>query len=294
VRRCCPHPNPLPAGEVRVRESSDILVDHANVMEKFLNVIPGLTRNPEDGKMPWIPDEDFGNDEAVRSSAKPYLVTFGKESIPFTIDFSARRGLKISVLPDRHVVVSAPAGKAVEEVIERVRRRAAWIVRQREYFERFSPIQPPRQYVSGETHRYLGRQLRLKLVQDREESVKLLGKYLFVRVAKPSDKARVKLLVEGWFKDHGRKMIAERLDKCLAQMQKTGIHSPVVRFQKMEKRWGSCSRKGTIPTTVKNSTLCWRDSSRIGGSGKRDWRFSTRVFGQVCSPRRRIRVNRGR
>ncbi len=194
---------------------------------------------------------------------KRYLITFGKASIPFMIAFSARRGLKISVRPDRQVVVSAPAGKAVEEVIERVRRRASWIVRQREYFERFSPIQPPRQYVSGETHRYLGRQLRLKLVQDSEESVKLLGKFLVVRVIKPSnfpaagssDNARVKQLVEVWFKEHGRKVIAGRYEKCFEHMQKAvdlaaenciGRPSPIVRFQKMEKRWGSCSRKGTI------------------------------------------------
>jgi len=182
----------------------------------------------------------------IRDNPKPHLINFGQESFPFTIAFSDRRNLKIDVRPDRHVVVSAPAGKTVEEVIERVRRRASWIIRQREYFERFSPIQPPRQYVSGETHRYLGRQLRLKLVRDREESVKLLGKYLFVRVIKPDDKARVKLLVEGWFKEHGRRVIAGRLEKCLAQMQKTGIPNPVVRFQKMEKRWGSCSRKATI------------------------------------------------
>ena len=180
------------------------------------------------------------------SRAVPYHITFGKESIPFKIAFSARRGLKISVRPDRSVVVSAPTGKAVEVIIERVRRRASWIVRQREYFERFSPIQPPRQYVSGETHRYLGRQLRLKLIPDGEESVKLLGKHLFVRVAKPGDTARVKRLVEGWFKEHGRKVIAGRLEKCLAQIPKTGIPNPAVRFQKMEKRWGSCSRKGTV------------------------------------------------
>lgn len=185
-------------------------------------------------------------DSSADWNAGPHVISFGKETIPFTVVFSARRGLKISVQPDRRVVVSAPAGRTVEEVIERVRRRAPWIVRQREYFERFSPIQPPRQYVSGETHRYLGRHLRLKLVTDRDESVKLLGRFLVVRVAKPSDKARVKLLVDGWFGEHGRKVIVGRLESCLAHMQKTGIASPCVRFQKMEKRWGSCSRKGTI------------------------------------------------
>jgi predicted metal-dependent hydrolase len=183
---------------------------------------------------------------SIDENAGPHVISFGKESIPFTIGFSARRGLKISVRPDRHVVVSAPAGKSVEEVIERVRRRASWIVRQREYFERFSPIQPPRQYVAGETHRYLGRQLRLKLVPGGEESVKLLGRFLVVRIAKPSDKARVRLLVEEWFKEHGRRVITGRYEKCFKQMQKTGISRPAVRFQRMEKRWGSCSRKGTI------------------------------------------------
>lgn len=61
--------------------------------------------------------------------------------------------------------------------------------------------------------------------------MKLLGKFLFVRIAKPSDKARVKMLIEGWFKEHGRKVIAGRLEKCLAQMQTTGIPRPAVRFQ---------------------------------------------------------------
>ena len=198
-------------------------------------------------------------DGSIDKNAGPHVISFGKESIPFTVAFSARRGLKISVLPDRRVVVSAPAGKTVGEVIERVRRRASWIVQQREYFERFSPIQPPRQYVGGETHRYLGRQLRLRLVKDCEESVKLLGRFLVVRVAKPSDKARVKLLVDDWFKAHGRKVIAGRLERCLSQMQRTGIPSPVVRFQMMEKRWGSCSRKGTIVLNAelaKASVLC--------------------------------------
>jgi len=173
-------------------------------------------------------------------------LVFGKESIPFTIVFSARRSLKITVRPDRQVLVSAPTGKSIEEVIQRVRRRASWIVRQREYFERFLPIQPPRQYVSGETHRYLGRQFRLKLVQDGEESAKLLGKYLVVRVSKPNDKARVRTIVEEWFKAHGRKVITGRLEKCYAHVQKSGIPEPIVRFQMMERRWGSCSRKGTI------------------------------------------------
>ena len=37
------------------------------------NVIPGLTRNPEDCEMHWIPNEDLGNDGKVRCSVMDIL-----------------------------------------------------------------------------------------------------------------------------------------------------------------------------------------------------------------------------
>jgi hypothetical protein len=60
-------------GRVRVALASgyNILADHANVSQKYYkDVIPGLTRNPGDRDMPWIPDEGLGNDGKVRCSVK--------------------------------------------------------------------------------------------------------------------------------------------------------------------------------------------------------------------------------
>jgi hypothetical protein len=76
--------------------------------------------------------------------------------------------------------------------------------------------------------------------------VKLLGSRLLIRVGRPSDKVRVRTLVEEWFKEHGRKVIAGRLERCCERVKTAGIHRPIVRFRKMEKRCGSCSRKGTV------------------------------------------------
>ena len=66
----------------------------------------------------------------------------------------------------------------MEAVKARVRKRAAWIRRQQEYFSRFLPKLPPRRYVSGETHRYLGRQYRLRVVEGPAENAKLRGKFI--------------------------------------------------------------------------------------------------------------------
>ena len=102
-------------------------------------------------------------------------VAFGRGRIEFRLKRTGRRTLAITVRPDTSVVVTAPKGAAVEAVMARVRKRAVWIRRQQAYFSRFLPKLPPRRYVSGETHRYLGRQYRLKVVEGPGEGVKLRG-----------------------------------------------------------------------------------------------------------------------
>jgi len=44
-----------------------------------------------------------------------------------------------------------------------------------DFFENYLPPMPPRRYVSGETHRYHGRQYRLKVIEGAKEGVKLKG-----------------------------------------------------------------------------------------------------------------------
>src|SRR5438874_10849947 len=92
-----------------------------------------------------------------------YVVPFSGETIPFTLEMRQRRRLSISVHPDRRVTVLAPVDCRLADVLARVQKRAAWITKQRAYFEQFHPLPHEKRYVSGETHLYLGRQYRLKI-----------------------------------------------------------------------------------------------------------------------------------
>jgi hypothetical protein len=94
-----------------------------------------------------------------------HAVTFGGRKIDFELRRTKRKTLAITVKPDTSVVVTAPNGASLEAVAAKVRKRAVWIRRQQDYFATFLPQVPPRQYVSGETHRYLGRQYRLKVLR---------------------------------------------------------------------------------------------------------------------------------
>jgi len=175
-----------------------------------------------------------------------HAVAFGNEKIEFRLRRSKRKTLGITVEPDMSVLVTAPRNADVEKVKAKVRNRAAWIRRQRRFFEQFLPQMPPRRYVSGETHRYLGRQYRLKVVDGVDETVKLKGRFLWVVTRRNGDASHVRALLESWYEGHARIAFQRSLALCLAELNGQVKASPRLRLRRMRKRWGSCTKRGGI------------------------------------------------
>jgi predicted metal-dependent hydrolase len=175
-----------------------------------------------------------------------YVVLFRGETIPFALEMRQRRRLSISVHPDRHVTVLAPAGCSLADVLARVQKRAAWITRQRAYFAQFHPLPHEKRYVSGETHLYLGRQYRLKIQSAAAESVKLTGSYLHVTMANRHDALQVKRLLDDWYRNHAKSIFHTRLLQCLDAAPSLRMPPPALIIRHMSRRWGSCTKAGNI------------------------------------------------
>ena len=172
-------------------------------------------------------------------------VGFGGGRIGFRLKRTGRRTLAITVKPDTSVMVTAPLGVGVDAVKARVRKRAMWIRRQQGYFSRFLPKLPPRWYVSGETHRYLGRQYRLKVVEGPGESAKLRGKFIWVETDRKEESGRVRRLVEAWYVARAREKFSRSLTGSLARFHGR-VGAPQLRLRRMPKRWGSWTQRGVI------------------------------------------------
>jgi len=181
-----------------------------------------------------------------QSESERHAVQFGGRRIEFALVWRERRHLSIEVNPDRSITVVAPIGRDVEDVFARVRRRATWIVKQLDYFERFQPLSPPRRYVAGETHLYLGRQYRLKVTQSAEDAVKLLGRHIHVFSTKPDDSEHTKTLVDDWYLAHAHVAFERRLALCIQSARSLDVAPPKVIVRRIKTRWGSCSKRGTI------------------------------------------------
>lgn len=173
-------------------------------------------------------------------------VQWGGVRIEYRYRNSSRRTLAISVHPDLAVTVRAPLGVAPDRIRRAVLRRGAWIEKSRQDRELYLPKQPPRRYVSGETHRYLGRQYRLKVLERPEESVTCLRGHLWVRLKNPEDSGRVKTLLDRWYADHAKEVFRERLEVCAGKVARLGITALMPTIRRMVSRWGSCSPRGRI------------------------------------------------
>ncbi len=180
-----------------------------------------------------------------------YRLTYGETTIDYELCYARRKTLEIAVHPDLRVVVKAPQGSDLTQVEGIVRQRAPWILLQQRRLTEFLPHTPPRQYVSGETHYYLGRACRLKRVQASEESVTLTRGFITVQVRDKVDTKRVKALLEKWLRGQAAVLFAERLAAMLPRFARFGIAAPMLRIRTMKTRWGSCSSKGIVTLNLK-------------------------------------------
>lgn len=174
-------------------------------------------------------------------------IEFGQETIRYEVRFlTTRRTLGIEVHPDQSVWVRAPVGCTAKVIEQRVKRRASWISKQIARFRQFSPRTPPRRYVSGETHLYLGRQYRLKVIAGSDANVKLSRGHLLVSVPGSKDPEHIKEIVRRWYLENGRRIFTEVLQKCFRRFTRLAQEEPRLIVRAMQSRWGSFSSAGTM------------------------------------------------
>lgn len=174
-----------------------------------------------------------------------HSIDFGKTRIDFTLTLHKRKSLRIDVHPDKTISVFAPMDKDKKEILSRIKRRAPWIIKQQRYFDQFHPLPEKKRFLSGETHLYLGRQYRLKIVMGKD-TVKLIGKFLKIFTKTPLDSAASRQLLDEWYLFHAKNIFEKRVALCYEKIRSLDIPTPKVQLRKMKKRWGSCKKSGEI------------------------------------------------
>jgi len=188
-----------------------------------------------------------------------HKLQYGSQEIYYELKRSNRKTLGIEVHPDSSVHIIAPSDSSFEDIEEKVEKRAKWIVKQQGYFEQFLPRTPERNYVSGETHYYLGKSYVLKVSLGIENQVKLKAGKLEVVCKNEIKQELVKKLLGHWYYIQAEKKFNKIALEAYSKFKEYDFEMPNIEIRRMAKRWGSCNTVDKVtlnPEIIKASAKC--------------------------------------
>jgi predicted metal-dependent hydrolase len=176
---------------------------------------------------------------------------FGQAQVIYEVVRSGRTTVGIEVSPDRGVVVvRAPSILDDGRVVDIVRQKAPWILRQLARVKTTSVFGTEKEFVSGESFPYLGKNYRLKVIPNGTEEtpyVELRDGRLKVLIGWDSDTQTMRLCVRDalvtWYEDRAKEVLARRVATL---SKKIGVKPERVNVKHQLKRWGSCTKNRTL------------------------------------------------
>jgi len=171
---------------------------------------------------------------------------YGDSEINVFVEFGKRKHLSLIVYPDLRVVVRVPLKSKKDKIELIIRKKLRWIVKKIEYFENLEPIFPPSEFISGETHYFLGKSYRLKIQPSEKAGIELVDDFIEIKLSNTDDKKKIEKMLMEWYKTQAKELLIQRIEKYLPIFLEIGAARPEIKFRKMKSRWGSCSRKNIV------------------------------------------------
>jgi predicted metal-dependent hydrolase len=217
-----------------------------------------------------------------------------------------RKTASISVKPDCSVRILVPSTLSEQNIIQLVERKSQWIQGKISHFQEIHGNQREKEYISGESFTYLGRNYRLKIVADcsggSSDAVKLVNGRFNVHV--PSDmlpethnQVVVKRLTE-WYREHAIVRLRAKTKRYAKQMNVSPVSVDVKDYKS---RWGGCHSDGRIyynwkiiiaPHSIVDYVVVHELSHLVyGDHSKKFWKLLGSIIPDYAERKELLKVN---
>ncbi len=180
-------------------------------------------------------------------------VSFEGRILEYILIHKQVKNVNLRIKPEGKVVVSANKRVSVTYIDDFVLSKGKFILRALDNFQRQQKnIITPREYISGETFRILGRTVKLEVLEGEKESVSFDGSFIFLTVRNASNFKRKEKLINVWLKEQQAIIFNEVCQDIYQIFKKYQIEYPQIKTRCMTSRWGSChTQKGIITLNTK-------------------------------------------
>lgn len=159
--------------------------------------------------------------------------------LDYQIKYSNRKTLNISVERDRSIIVRAPRYLTPEKIEEIVQSKRQWIKEKLNHAQKYPLVLKSKEFVSGETLMYLGRNYQLLIIDEEIEGIEFDQRF---KISK-SNQSKANELFKKWYLKQALKKI-EPLAKKYAK--NLGVEYNEFKTSEMKYRWGSCTPANNI------------------------------------------------
>ena len=170
---------------------------------------------------------------------------YGKYRYEYFVEFGDRKTLGLMVRPDMRIIAKVPYGTAIADIEAFLERKWVWLQKQLAELGKYQKKVYAREYVSGQSLQYLGRQYMLLVEQGKDDAVKLdRGKIMVYTSKGVRNSQHNQKLVESWYAL--RRNIVFKREYFRALKQFNYEQAPQLRIRVMARRWGSYTQDNKV------------------------------------------------
>lgn len=159
--------------------------------------------------------------------------------IEYQIKYSNRKSLNISVERDRSIVVRAPHYLTAEKIDKIVQSKRQWIKEKLNHTQKYPLITESKEFVSGETLMYLGKNYQLLVVDEKFEGIEFDQRFKISKANQP----KANELFKKWYLKQALIKIEPLATKYAMSL---GVQYNHFKTSEMKYRWGSCTPANNI------------------------------------------------
>ncbi len=191
---------------------------------------------------------------------KDFIIYEGKR-YDFYIIRKNIKNINIKVNKNKEIIISAPKKVKYEYIKEIVLKKVGWIKKQISFYESLSPINEDLCFESGETVYLLGRQYRMNILPQKNNSIYIKDRYLYIEVKEKYiiNKKYIEKIYDKWLKEYAYNIIKELVERYQKKLKKYKVPMPNIELKKMKTKWGSCvpaNKKVTFNTNIIKTPIC--------------------------------------
>ena len=160
--------------------------------------------------------------------------------VDITVKKSKRKTVSIFVERDGSVSALVPSNLSDDEIATILKAKEYQIHRNLAQWLQLNERHITREYVNGQSFLYLGRNYRLKLVDDKLGELKFSKGYFLLSKNELSS-------AEQYFIDFYRNKLKEKIKPLINRYkEQLGVSPNDVKVMELKNRWASCSAKGNV------------------------------------------------